>query len=123
MNYDYLDIADELERVDALRAEIKAEMPIERDRLGRAMQRLRLEWTYHSNAIEGNSLTYGETRALLLRDRPARGKPFKDHQNIKRHLDALDFLEGFVASDAPVTVDLLKDIHRQLMGDTGSLGF
>ena len=74
-----------LNRVDALRDEIDAMRPLTDEQAGRAMQRLRIEWTYHSNAIEGNSLTYSETRVLLLEGLTAHGKPLKDHLDIKRH--------------------------------------
>ncbi len=52
---------------------------IEKEILDRLKQKFRFAWTYHSCAIEGNSLTYGETKALLLHGITAQGKPLKDH--------------------------------------------
>jgi len=113
-----LPLRDALARVDALRDEIEALRPLPADALGRAMQRLRLEWTYHSNAIEGNSLDYGETRALLLHGVTAHGKPLKDHLDIRRHREVLDFLEEFVRSHEPLRLVDVREFHRLLMGDT-----
>ena len=107
-----------LARVDALHAEIDALRPLSDEQTGRAMQRLRLEWTYHSNAIEGNSLTYGETRALLMHGVTAHGKPLKDHLDIRRHREAIGYLEAFVRSDEPLTLAALREMHRLLMGET-----
>jgi Fic family protein len=118
MEPDAPSLRDALARVDALREEIDALRPLPPDTLGRAMQRLRLEWTYHSNAIEGNSLDYGETRALLLHGVTAHGKPLKDHLDIRRHREVLEFLEGFVQSDEPLTLAVIRELHRLLMGDT-----
>ncbi len=47
-------------RVDQLRAEIDALRPIDAEQEARVMQMFRLDWNYHSNAIEGNTLTLGE---------------------------------------------------------------
>ena len=41
-------------------------------------QRLRVDWTYDSNAIEGSSLTRGETLFFLQEGLTVEGKPFKD---------------------------------------------
>ena len=104
-------------RVDALRAEVDAMRPLDPDQAGKAMQRLRLEWTYHSNAIEGNSLTYGETRALLMHGVTADGKPLKDHLDIKGHREALDYLERFVQAEEPLTLTAIREMHKILLGD------
>ena len=111
------DFTRALDRVDALQAELDALRPLADEQVGRAMQRLRLEWTYHSNAIEGNSLTYGETRALLMHGVTAQGKPLKDHLDIRRHGEAITYIEDFIRSDEPVRVDLIKEIHLRLMGE------
>lgn len=111
------DLTHALDRLDALQAELDALRPLTDEQAGRAMQRLRLEWTYHSNAIEGNSLTYGETRALLMHGVTAQGKPLKDHLDIRRHGEAIEYIESFIRSEDPVRVDLIKEIHLRLMGD------
>ena len=111
-------LASLLARVDSLRDEIDAMRPLTDEQAGRAMQRLRMEWTYHSNAIEGNSLTYGETRALLMHGVTAHGKPLKDHLDIRRHREVIEYLEDFVRSDQPLTLAVLREMHRMLMGDT-----
>ena len=114
---DALGATDFIARVDALHAEIDAMRPLDADQAGKAMQRLRLEWTYHSNAIEGNSLTYGETRALLMHGVTAAGKPLKDHLDIKGHKEALDYLERFVQAKEPLTLAAIRELHMLLLGE------
>lgn len=104
-------------RADELKAELDAMRPLEADQVGRAMQRLRLEWTYHSNAIEGNSLTYGETRALLMHGVTAKGKPLKDHLDIRGHREALDYLERVVREEEPLSLASVREMHKVLLGD------
>ena len=105
------------ERVRALRDELDSMRPLDAEQVGKATQRLRLEWTYHSNAIEGNSLTYGETRALLMHGVTAQGKPLKDHLDVKGHREALDYLERFVQAEEPLTLAAIREIHRVLLGE------
>ena len=104
-----------LDRADALRAQLDSMRPLDADRLGAAVQRLRIEWTYHSNAIEGNSLTYGETRALLMEDAVADRKPYKDHRDIKGHRKAVDYLEQLVQSGDLLTLVSVREIHKVLL--------
>ena len=104
-------------RVDELKAELDAMRPLEADQVGQATQRLQLEWTYHSNAIEGNSLTYGETRALLMHGVTAKGKPLKDHLDIKGHREALDYLERVVQAGEPLSLVAIREMHKLLLGE------
>ena len=55
-----MDLAEILQRVDKLKAAIDALRPIDREQELRILQKFRLDWNYHSNAPEGNTLTYGE---------------------------------------------------------------
>ncbi|MDT7856110.1 Fic family protein [Rubrivirga sp. S365] len=112
-----LGAAAQIERARALRDELDAMRPLDPEQVGKAMQRLRLEWTYHSNAIEGNTLTYGETRALLLHGVTAQGKPLKDHLDIKGHREALDHLERLAGADEPLTLAAVRELHRALLGE------
>ena len=58
------------------------------------MQKIRLDWNYHSSHIEGNKLTYGETKALILFGHTAQAKPLKDHLEMTGHNEAILSIEG-----------------------------
>lgn len=60
--------------LDRLRADLDALRPLAPEQEARVLQKFRLEWNYNSNAIEGNSLTLGETRSLLLHGLTAASK-------------------------------------------------
>ena len=94
--------------IDALR-------PIPQERMGRILQKLHLDWNWHSNAIEGNSLTYGETRALLLHGLTASGKPMKDHLDIQGHADAIKALEGMVNQNDDLREVDIRNLHELLL--------
>lgn len=104
-----------LARVDELKAQIDALRPIKPEHEQRILQKFRLDWNYHSNAIEGNSLTLGETRAFLLEGLTAKGKPFKDHLDIRGHNQLILFLEEFVRRKEVLTEAAIREMHKILL--------
>lgn len=74
-----------LQKAVDLKAQLDGFRPLPPDTEARAMQKLRLDWNYHSNHIEGGQLTYGETKALILFGLTAQGKPLQDHLETSGH--------------------------------------
>ncbi len=80
------------------------------------MQKFRLWWTYHSNAIEGNSLTQGETEVFLMEGLTAKGKPLKDHLDLRGHSNAINYLLGFVRDQEVLTEAAIRKLHENPPG-------
>ncbi len=110
-----MDLALLIQRIDTLKAEIDALRPIDAEQEARVMQMLRIDWNYHSNAIEGNTLTLGETRAFLLHGVTAKGKPFRDYLDVKGHNEAIAYLEQMVRGQEPLTEVVIRELHRILL--------
>ncbi|MCB0196699.1 MAG: Fic family protein [Anaerolineae bacterium] len=110
-----MNLIDVINKADQLKAEIDALRPISSEQEMRIIQKFRLDWNYHSNAIEGNTLSLGETRAFLLHGVTAKGKPFRDYLDIKGHNEAITYLEDFVNGQQPLTEAHLREIHTILM--------
>jgi Fic family protein len=104
-----------LEKADALKAELDDLRPIQTDRMARVMQKLRLDWNYHSNSMEGNTLTLSETRAFILYGITAKGKPFRDYVEMRGHNEALKQLEQVVHKDLRLTERIIKDFHKTIL--------
>lgn len=104
-----------LDKIDRLKAEIDALRPLEPKLETRILDKFRLEWNYHSNALEGNMLSLGETRAFLLEGITAQGKPFKDYLDIKGHDEAIDYLIGFLRNDESLTEVDIRRLHEILL--------
>jgi len=109
------ELAALIQQIDRLKAQIAALRPIDREQEQRILQRFRLDWNYHSNAIEGNTLTYGETRAFLLHGVTAQGKPFRDYLDVKGHREAIVYLEEFVSQQHRLTETDIRELHRVLL--------
>ncbi|WP_375417118.1 Fic family protein [uncultured Hymenobacter sp.] len=103
--------------LDRLKAELDALRPLKPEQEQRVLQKFRLEWNYNSNAIEGNSLTLGETRSLLLHGLTAQGKPIRDHLDIRGHNEAVLWLEDFVRDQRPLTEQFIRGMHEVLLGE------
>lgn len=104
-----------LQEIEHLRQEIDQLRPLPQETEQRILQKLRLEWNYHSNAIEGNTLSYGETVAFLMHGLTAKGKPLKDHLDIRGHNEAINFLLGLVKDERPLTEADIRSLHKMIL--------
>ena len=104
-----------LAKVDLLKGEIDRLRPLMQETEARIMQKFRLDWNYHSNSIEGNSLTYGETIAFLMEGLTAKGKPLKDHLDIKGHNEGIEYLMSLVKNKQPLTEKAIRELHKIIL--------
>jgi Fic family protein len=106
-----------LTQATALKDELDQLRPISKEREELIMQKLRLDWNYHSNNLEGNSLTFGETKALILFGITAQGKSLKDHFEITGHDKAIKWVMDVVKGDYPFTESFIRELHTLLLRD------
>ncbi|WP_417937540.1 Fic family protein [Flavobacterium sp. ZB4R12] len=92
--------------------------PIDKEQEERIMQKFRLDWNYHSNHLEGNSLTYGETKALILFGVTAQGKPLQDHFEITGHNEAINWVIDVVKGDYPLNENFIRELHTLLLKES-----
>lgn len=86
--------------------------------LRRIRQYFRIKDIYHSNAIEGNALTIGETRLVVEMGMTLAGKTLRDQAEAKNLSHALDFMENIVSStEKPITLSDLRQIHALILKD------
>ena len=108
------EIANALE----LKNELDNLRPIDKEKEAIIMQKFRLDWNYHSNHLEGNSLTYGETKALILFGITAQGKPLKDTLEITGHNEAINWVIDLVKGERPLTENFIRELHSLLLQDS-----
>lgn len=102
-----------LNTISLLKKEADSFKPLSKETDDRILQKFRLDWNYHSNAIEGNKLTYGETVAFIMEGLTAKGKPFKDHLDIQGHDTAIKFLMSLVKDkDYLLTEVDIRNLHK-----------
>jgi Fic family protein len=82
-----------LERIKAKKKQLAGLRPLPQAALKRLKSELAIEWTYNSNAIEGNTLTLQETRLVLEQGITIKGKNLREHFEAKNHERAIYFVE------------------------------
>lgn len=79
---------------------------------------LRVLWTHHTTALEGNTLTEGDTRLVLEEGVTISGKPIRDHEEVKGHVKALDAMAEICERSPPVlTMEDLHRLHSSVVGE------
>jgi fido (protein-threonine AMPylation protein) len=74
-------------------------------------------WTHDSTAIEGNTLTLGETVKVLELGLTISGKSLREHQEVYGHARAIDLIYRMIEQPALTGQDLF-DLHRAVMDKT-----
>ena len=111
-------LASTLSRVDAMAGRYRAQRAAGR-LLTNTVQAVRIELTYHSNAIEGNTLTLRETQLVIEGRSPAGERPLREVYEARNHDRALRRVEQWAAQrpgDALVEADVL-DVHALILAD------
>ena len=105
-----------LDMIDRKKAELDTRRPLTEGEVARLTEEFIVEYTYNSNAIEGNTLTLRETD-LVLRGLTIDQKPLKDHMEAVGHKEAFDFVRELVQSDTPLTERVIQQIHFLVLAD------
>lgn len=114
-NIDRLNGLPVLQEVDSLADRLGRLKPLSPEKRAKVLHKLRLNWNFHSNAIEGNRLNYGETIALLLHGVTAKGKPLKDHLDIQGHEAAIEGMFDMIKSKRPLTQTDIRELHKTVL--------
>ncbi|MCI9640831.1 MAG: Fic family protein [Emergencia sp.] len=102
--------------IDRKKMELDSRRPLTEGELERLTEEFIIEYTYNSNAIEGNTLTLRETD-MVLRGLTIDRKPLKDHMEAVGHKEAFDFVQDLVKEQAPLSESIIKQIHYLVLAD------
>ncbi|CJM22496.1 Fic family protein [Streptococcus pneumoniae] len=95
---------------------LKKRRPLTEGEVERLNEEFLVEYTYNSNAIEGNTLTLRETD-MVLRGLTIDRKSLKEHLEVIGHKDAFDYVRQLVRENAPISEKIIKDIHYLVLAD------
>lgn len=105
-----------LDQIDRKKQELDGRRPLTEGELERLNEEFTVEYTYNSNAIEGNTLTLRETD-LVLRGLTIDQKPLKDHMEAVGHKEAFDYVRELVKENVYLTESVIKQIHCLVLAD------
>ncbi len=105
-----------LEAIDKKKLALEKMRPLTEGELKRLNEEFCIEYTYNSNAIEGNTLSLRETD-LVLQGLTVNQKPLKDHLEVIGHKEAFDFVCSLVKDKKEITENIIKQIHFLVLQD------
>lgn len=103
-------------RIDKKKKELDGRRPLTDGEIARLNEEFIVEYTYNSNAIEGNTLTLRETD-LVLRGLTIDQKPLKDHMEAVGHKEAFEYVSELVKDNVPISENVIKQIHFLVLAD------
>lgn len=101
-------------QIDLKKQRLDAKRPLPKYTVQSLREKLFLEWTYNSNAIEGNTLTINETK-VVLEGITVGGKTMREHLEVINHWDAISYVEDIVKRDEPFSQWQIKNLHRLVL--------
>ena len=103
-------------QIERKKVELDGRRPLTAGEVARLNEEFIVEFTYNSNAIEGNTLTLRETD-LVLRGLTIDKKPLKDHMEAVGHKEAFEFVSELVKNNVPISESVIKQIHYLVLAD------
>ena len=81
-----------------------------------------IEWTYNSNAIEGNTLSLQETELVINRGLTIGNKSLKEHFEAINHKAGIELVEQFVEKKKKLDEDFIKNLHKVILKNIDDAG-
>ncbi len=103
-------------KLDAMKKSIDEHRPLSTNVVKSLREKLIVDWTYNSNAIEGSTLTLSETK-VVLEGITIGGKSVTEHLEVINHKQAIEYLETIIKEKKDLTEWILKNIHQLILKD------
>lgn len=100
--------------IDEMKNKLDKLRPLSEETIKSIQESILLEWTYNSNAIEGNTLTLLETK-VVLEGITIGGKTLREHLEVINHKDAILYLEEIIRNKEPFSEWQIKNIHNLVL--------
>ncbi|MEH7613005.1 Fic family protein [Gottfriedia acidiceleris] len=108
-------MANDFQLINELKQQLDSKRPIPTAVLKNMRDVYLIEWTYNSNAIEGNTLTLLETKIVIEEGLTIGGKRLKEHFEAVNHVEAIEYVEDIVAKKEELNHYTLKNIHSLVL--------
>lgn len=105
-----------IRQLENLIAEYKKLQPLSEETQKKLDQKFRLEFNFNSNHLEGNTLTYGETKLLLIFDQVKSNHEMRELEEMKAHDVALAMIKQEAADkDKPLTERFIRELNETIL--------
>ena len=95
---------------------LDSKRPLSREVLTNLKKYFDVEFTYNSNAIEGNTLTITETKVILEDGLTiGGGKSLREHLEVLNHKEAIDYVQDVVSKEFDLSERVIRDLHHIIL--------
>lgn len=101
-----------LSSIEGKKRELDRHRPLNPSVVKKLNEQFALEWTYNSNAIEGNTLSLQETEVVFNKGMTIGGKSVNEHLEVINHKQGIDYLKSIIDKKIDLTEELIKEIHH-----------
>ena len=102
------------EIIDDLKNKLDQHRPLAPAIVKNLQEDLIVRWTYHSNAIEGNTLTLLETK-VVLEGITVGGKALREHFEAINHRNAIYYVEDIIKKEESFSEWQIRNIHQLIL--------
>jgi Fic family protein len=110
-----MDLNEILQQLDTLKGWLDSFRPLPPAVVAELKHLYDVRFTYHSNAIEGNTLTQSETEMVLTHGITVGGKTLVEHLEVVGHKDAIDYVEELAQQGTPIGEWEIKGLHSLIL--------
>ncbi len=107
--------ADSLQSINQLKLWLDAFRPLPATVVAELRQRYTVRFTYHSNALEGNTLTQSETELVLTTGITIGGKTLQEHLEVIGHQAAIAYIETLAQQHTVIGEWEIRQIHNLIL--------
>lgn len=105
-----------LDKVDLLKSNLNELIPINSTFQKKIDEKFRLEFNYNSNHLEGNTLTYGETKLLLIFGDTQGNHQKREFDEMEAHDVAYKIIKDWANdSERPLTENQIKELNQLIL--------
>ncbi|MBP0014724.1 MAG: Fic family protein [Roseofilum sp. SBFL] len=114
-NYVIMNYPVKLEQINQLKSWLDEFRPFDWAIVTELKKLYDVQFTYNSNAIEGNTLTQSETELVLTKGITIGGKTLDEHLEVIGHKEAIDYIEMLAQVDTEINEWEIKQIHNLIL--------
>ncbi|MBC7695504.1 MAG: Fic family protein [Burkholderiales bacterium] len=104
-----------IKQIDKLKKKLDALWPLPKEQLKNLEEYFRIQYTYDSNRIEGNTLTLQETALVVDKGITISGKSVHEHLEAINHSEAVELITDLVQNKTDLTEYILKQLHGLIL--------
>ncbi|MBP1629509.1 MAG: ibpA [Bacteroidetes bacterium] len=105
-----------MKKLDQLYSEWKGLQPIKPEYQKKIDDKFKLEFNYNSNHIEGNTLTYGQTKLLLLFGETTGNAALRDYEEMKAHNVGLEMIKQYAKDkERGLNEGFIRELNKTIL--------